>query len=209
MDFTTAGQNLSDLKRGLKGRTELLATKASLPSKFQDIPPFNLIFLPLEIVANIAEKTTGFLLPQDLLSTASGLRSELSEQGRLRLKKVQLHCDVQDGEVKISRGTINPNLLPGVEYTGSIGFDGDLDLRAFITLLGVRVPLPIAGSLNTPLPNVLRFVPELIRGLGLSALDIVNEVIPGSEDEKVEKIPREIPEQPPTHPQNHVVRRKK
>ncbi len=198
IDMTMSGRTQSELYNSLMGKFELRSTELKLPSKFQNIPPFNLIFIPLDLVANITGKTAGFLLPEKLMNTATGLKASLSNEGQIHIEKIDLVLEVKERKVKISEGLVSPNLLPGMEYTGTIGLDGSLDLRVFLTLLGVRIPLPIAGSLRLPLPNAVRFVPELIRGLGLSALDVVEGgagIIEGGFDAvrgRKKSVPREV-----------------
>lgn len=176
LELKGKGRFASEIKKSLQGDFQLSSQKNQLPSSIQDLFPFNLIFLPLGVVADITGHVTGFLVPDSLSSLATDLKKNLNDQGAIVLDETNIELELKDEKVTIKKGLVSPDLLPGIEYTGTVGMDGDLDLRVFLKILGIRTPLPITGTTSLPLPNVVRFIPELVKGLGLSALDVVEGV---------------------------------
>jgi hypothetical protein len=73
--------------------------------------------------------------------------------------------------VKIEKGEINPNLLPTVDTTGSIGFDSSLEMVSKIDLAGFKFPLTVAGTLGSPIPDIPAFAIELVSGAGQGILN--------------------------------------
>ena len=182
IDFTATG-NLNEDLLNSKGSLKVNATDIWLPSKLQDLIPFNIIFLPFEIILAALEEIGAALLPGELGKQIETLSAALSEAGRLKISEAALDVDFDKKAIQINKLAISPNLLPSIEVTGSISPDKKLDLITNIKLLALNLRVPIAGTTESPRPDLVALVPEIIKGLGLSVLDPLSGSDEASETE--------------------------
>ncbi len=190
--FSGESGSLSDFKKSLSATVRSDYSELRLPSRFQDTPPFNIIFLPFKVVSGLGGMASSVLLPAALHEIIGSISASLGESGRLYLRKAIINFDIKNGSVIIPESEINTNLLPTVEFKGTINFDNSVSMVARLKLLEVRVPLPIGGTLQRPLPSVTRFIPSLIEALGLSVAGAAKRFIPGIGNQNSEETHEEI-----------------
>lgn len=170
-------ENERVLKKSLNASLKIEGEDVDIPGYLQDVPPFNLIFLPFTTLKKVSGTLGTFLLPEKVMGAISRIGEVLKESGKLHLDEFRMQADAENEKVKVSNTRFNPNLLPTVEFEGDIGLDERVDLVTRLKLVGVWVPLPITGWLNTPLPDVAAFVPELVKALGLSVAEVGEGVL--------------------------------
>ncbi|MCB0358622.1 MAG: hypothetical protein KDD44_03275 [Bdellovibrionales bacterium] len=161
------------LKQSLTGRVDAQFSDLRLPWRVHELPPFNLLFLPVQVVSRIGSFFGNAVLPDELTSLSKGAADTLREDARLYVKKWKLTLDIGDERVKIEESNLNTDVLPTVFYEGSIGFDSTVDLLLRLKLLGAKVPLPVTGTLERPLPDVVTFLPTLVERLGLGVVGAI------------------------------------
>ena len=188
--FTGSGKGFSknQLKNNFTGELSLKVRDAVLPSKFQNIPPFNIIFLPFKIVMDLGGTITSTILPEDLVELGSNARDILDESGQLDLNSAEFKLNASKGKVTVEKGEINTDLLPTVGFDGQVDYDGSLDLTTTLHILAVHLRIPIGGSLETPLPDLIELGPQLVKGLGLSLLNPLSNLIDEEDSEEVENL---------------------
>lgn len=157
--------------------------KVEVPAYMQESPPFNLIFLPITALDYAIGQTAGALLPSAVTDIVKEAKAAVKEQGRIVFDHIQVRGDIDSEKLTLSDTEIDGDVLPTVVMKGDVGFDKSLDLVIGVEVLKVPVPLPVAGSLSTPLPKVTAFVPELVKSLGAGALN-VGEMFTGKDEEK-------------------------
>jgi hypothetical protein len=162
-----------------------------LPSRFQDVPPINIVFLPFSVFSKIISTLGSAILPAELSAAGGEFKSSLGEQGRLYIKKGVFDMKLENGVVTLPSMELNTNLLPTVQFEGTIGLNRKVDLVSRIKLAEVLLPLPIGGTLDAPLPDVPAFIPEVIKSLGLSVTGIFGRFIPAL-DPKNKQAPRDL-----------------
>ncbi|MCB0335437.1 MAG: hypothetical protein KDD62_04005, partial [Bdellovibrionales bacterium] len=143
-----------------------------VPSYLQDVPPLNLLFLPVEALEYAIGSIGGALLPSALTDLATDVKSSVVETGRIKFSDAQVRVFIDRDSFSLQDTKFNGNVLPTFHFNGDIGFDESLDLTLGIEVLKIPVPLTVAGNLSVPLPNLVSFVPQLVKSLGLGLVNI-------------------------------------
>lgn len=157
-----------DIRRTLNGHATLMLSRMLVPSTLQEQVPFNILFLPLDALITIFGGAINLMLPASISSISDSIKQTLDDAGRLGLDPSTIDLRFEQGKILFKNVDINTKNLPDFTFKGSITADDRLDLTVFMALLKLNLPLPIAGTLQSPLPDVAYVGPELVRGLGLS-----------------------------------------
>ena len=160
--------NPEQLIKTANGKLLLEAQDVWLPSKIQDIVPFNILFLPFKVILKALETIGAAILPGELGEVIGNMSNSLSESGRLEIEEAKIDISFKDQIAKIHQFKIVPNLLPTILLEGEVKADKSIDLVATIKILTLNLRVPVGGTLDAPRPNVVRLVPEIIKGLALS-----------------------------------------
>ncbi|MCB0331258.1 MAG: hypothetical protein KDD70_16425 [Bdellovibrionales bacterium] len=152
--------------------TRVKLQKLAVPAYLHETPPVNLLFLPIEVLDQTVGRIGRLVLPKSVTDIVSAANSSLKDAGRIVFDSAQVRLFTNSDGIQIRDTKFDGNVLPTLTFNGSIGFDEALDLVIGIEVLQIPVPLPVTGSLNLPLPNIAMFAPELVRSLGLGALNI-------------------------------------
>jgi hypothetical protein len=163
-------------RSSINGRTQLQLSRFIVPSTLHGQVPFNILFLPFDALITVFGGTLNAILPKSVSSISEGIRQVLDDAGRLGIEKGTIDLDFNQGKIACNKVEIDTKNLPDFTIKGSVSATDKLDFTIFIALLKLNLPLPVAGTLNTPLPDVLYLGPELVRGLGLSIGNITGSV---------------------------------
>lgn len=165
-----------ELSKYYSGSLMIDIENAELPSSLQDFPPFNIIFLPFEIIMDLGGSITSFILPDKLVNIGSTTREALSSSGEIHLKRAEIELSASKGSVDIKKAKINTDILPTVSFDGEVSYIGDLDMTTTLHLFGIQLRIPIAGTINKPLPDIVELAPQLVKGLGLTLISPVKDL---------------------------------
>jgi hypothetical protein len=157
-----------DIRKTLQGHATISLSRLIVPSTLQEQVPFNILFLPLDALITVFGGTLNMLLPSSISSISDSIRQTLDDAGRLGIDNSIIDLGFEKGKILFKNVDINTKNLPDFTFKGSITPEDRLDLTVFIALLKLNLPLPIAGTMSSPLPDVMYLGPELVRGLGLS-----------------------------------------
>jgi hypothetical protein len=157
-----------DIRKTLQGHATISLARLIVPSTLQEQVPFNILFLPLDALITVFGGTLNMILPASISSISDSIRQTLDDAGRLGIDNSIVDLGFDKGKILLKNVDINTKNLPDFTFKGSITAEDRLDLTVFIALLKLNLPLPIAGTLSTPLPDIMYLGPELVRGLGLS-----------------------------------------
>ena len=161
----------------ITGRSELLVSRFIVPSTLHGQVPFNILFLPFDALITVFGGTINAILPKSVSSISDGIREVLDDAGRLGIDKGTVDIDFNQGKITCRKVEIDTKNLPDFTVKGSVTPTDKLDFTIFIGLLKLNLPLPVAGTLSTPLPDVVFLGPEIVRGLGLSIGNIAGGVV--------------------------------
>ena len=168
-----------DPRTTITGHMNTRLSNFTVPSTLQQQVPFNILFLPLDVLITVFGGTLNAMLPSSVSSISDSLKSTIDEAGRLGLKRGSVDLVFDNGDINFKNVDFDTKNLPDFTFKGKIKHDDGLDLTIFIALLKPNLPLPVVGSLALPLPDVVYLGPEIIRGLGLS----IGNLAGGSSDE--------------------------
>jgi Cu/Ag efflux protein CusF len=157
-----------DIRKTLQGHATVSFSRLIVPSTLQEQIPFNILFLPLDALITVFGGTLNMLLPASISSISDSIRQTLDDAGRLGIDNSIVDLGFDKGKILLKNVDINTKNLPDFTFKGSITSEDRLNLTVFIALLKLNLPLPIAGTMSTPLPDIMYLGPEIVRGLGLS-----------------------------------------
>jgi hypothetical protein len=177
LDINLSGASL-DPRKTLSGHLRSNLSRFIVPSTLQQQVPFNILFLPLDVLITVFGGTINAILPASISSISDGIRQVLDDAGRLGIDKGVIDLSFDNGAIACKQVEIDTKNLPDFTFKGKVTREDKLDFTVFIALLKLNLPLPIAGTLSTPLPDVVYLGPEIIRGLGLSIGNITGGLIP-------------------------------
>ncbi len=161
----------------ITGRSELLVSRFIVPSTLHGQVPFNILFLPFDALITVFGGTLNAILPKSVSSISDGIREVLDDAGRLGIDKGTVDIDFNQGKITCKKVEIDTKNLPDFTVKGSVTATDKLDFTIFIGLLKLNLPLPVAGTLSTPLPDIVYLGPEIVRGLGLSIGNIAGGLV--------------------------------
>jgi hypothetical protein len=162
-------------KVGLTGSVSAQITNVNLPTKVQQVPPFNLFFLPFQIVQQIGSYVGETILPEIFVETSDDIAQKLSEQGRVSLRKGELDLTFVTDTINIEKAKFRTDILPTITMSGDIEDYSDLALVIRTDIAGLLLPITVGGTLNRPRPDLLNLAPELIKSLGASTINIATK----------------------------------
>lgn len=166
-----------DPRATISGRSELLVSRVIVPSTLHGQVPFNILFLPFDALITVFGGTLNAVLPKSVSDISVGIRQVLDDAGRLGIAKGVIDLDFNQGKITCKKFDIDTKNLPDFTVKGGVTPSDKLDFTIFIGLLKLNLPLPVAGTLSAPLPDVVMLGPEIIRGLGLSIGNIASGVV--------------------------------
>ncbi|MCO6430261.1 MAG: hypothetical protein J5J00_05320, partial [Deltaproteobacteria bacterium] len=173
----SSGRSAEDLKRHLRGEIKAQFDRLELPGELQNVIPFNIIFAPFVVVGKTAELLPLSLIPDPIERTASGISTALDESQQVVIYEGEMKLEIADSKVMVSEFVIGTDLLPAVYFSGDVAFNGEISLSSGVSLMGVKVPLPIGGTLERPYPDVTRFVAELASAIGYNITNLPQNVL--------------------------------
>jgi hypothetical protein len=155
-------------RTSITGKTRVNLSRFIVPSTLHGQVPFNILFLPFDALITVFGGTLNAILPKSISSISDGIREVLDDAGRLGIEKGVIDLTFNQGEIACNKVEIDTKNLPDFNIKGKVTAKDGLDFTIFIALLKLNLPLPVAGTLSTPLPDVVFLGPEIVRGLGLS-----------------------------------------
>lgn len=137
----------------MNGRIDAMLANVSIPSDALNSPDMRIWLLPVEAMVR-----AGALLPEsaDIRSEWSRLREQLnfrrSPFAQMKFDRGVLQLDFTPGALKLERVEFTGPLVRELRFTGrlELGGEGKLDLLSRVNLGGVRVSLPVRGTVLEP-----------------------------------------------------------
>ena len=175
-----ASGNLTNLNKSLLAKLSFNFEEVLLPNELQTVIPFSIIAIPFHVLGSIGDIIPSQLLPEAIVNSANAVSSGFRKQQQFGISDGTFSAAVENEVITISEMEFGTTVLPGVYYSGTVGFDGSIEIESGISILDVRVPLPITGTLTTPYPDVQAFAKSLITQFGVSVakmpLNLLNRV---------------------------------
>lgn len=173
LTFQGSGFDRQTLERNLTADFSADFAQLSIPHGTADQFPVNIIVLPLRVISDLVTVIPNNVLPPGLSTIQNVVFGSVSEGSRtLNFASADVDLSVAEGEVKIEEARFNSRALPDVSIEGEVGLDKELNVVAGLHYGGAKLPLPIGGTTNSPVPDIPKFVQELTMELGLAAINV-------------------------------------
>ncbi len=161
---------------GVIGNFKMKGTDFNFSNRLQDIFPFNLLFLPLSVLDKTLSAFPAQLIPTQLSSFSSATKGSIDNLQRIKANTITINGK-SDGEwVTLDEALFNMSgVTPDIEIPGKISKDS-LNINSGIFLVGNKVPLPIFGEPNFPLPDIVGFTKELAKTVLNAPLNTIKSI---------------------------------
>ena len=150
------------LKKSLQADLRTEMSEVTLPARLSEVVPFNVLFLPAKAVSSVTSLFPTGLAPAEVAAQGAAVSESLKHSDSFRVEQGRLRLKVRNQSVRINQLKIGTILLPDIYFSGTVGFDQKLAIDSGVKLLGVELPLPIAGTLRSPLPDMTAFAEGLV-----------------------------------------------
>lgn len=171
----TASGSSSDsdiLSKTLNANLNFDADDIYMPKELMDVPPFNIIFLPFTAVSSAFSLIPKEILPNDLISAGVGISDAVKDLQTFKLAYGNFDLKIADETVFLEEIKLGTSISGDLYFSGLIKFNKEIEINSGVSLLSVRVPLPITGTLDSPRPDVTQFVKGIFTEFGLSVLKL-------------------------------------
>jgi hypothetical protein len=171
----TASGSSSDsavLTKTLNANLNFDADDIYMPKELMDVPPFNIIFIPFTAISSAFSIIPKEILPDDLVDAGIGISDAVKDLQTFRLSQGKFDLRIADETVFLEEVQLGTSISGDLYFSGLMKFNNEIEINSGVTLLGVRVPLPITGTLDSPRPDVTQFVKGIFTEFGLSVLKL-------------------------------------
>ncbi len=159
-------------RESLTGTVTMSGDNVFLPAKLQDVPPINILFLPYTIVSDINSMAFAKILPENVVEVSSKADNAISDTGRIKINDFDLQVVINQEAFDLQKADFVFNLVPSANFSGSIYKNRSLNLELGLWIFGVQLRVPVGGSTYLPLPQLYKLPLTLVKGLGLSVIDL-------------------------------------
>ncbi len=150
-----------NIMKNLKGSFYCSLSDISLPDSVTNIAILKIILLPVESFAQLRAMLPGGFLPKNIVTSIKNAGSFFSHINNLFLNEANIYLVIRDGNIYVEQfvmlGGENAFLTSSV-FSGTVGLNGDLDLKTYSNISGLKIPLNIYGTLNSPNPDLIKFI---------------------------------------------------
>ncbi len=169
--------SLFDVKDSLNSVLDFKIDNIYLPRQLIEVPPFNIVFLPFTVISSSFSLIPDSVLPNELINLGNFVSETLKDSQTFRLKNGDFHIAVKDRLINLSEVKIGTDLTGDIYFGGTVDYDHNIEINSGVQLLGVRIPLPITGTLESPYPDPLVFISSIFTEFGLSIMRLPITVV--------------------------------
>ena len=139
------------LERGFKGKLEADFENISLPDNTSQFDYVRLVFIPIEVIAQINNLFGDINLPFFFNNLIQYSNDVFSQTKNLDLTSGKINLVAKDGKVNIDecvfKGDGNP--ISKLVFNGAIGFDQSIDINAIVKINKIIIiPINIGGTVS-------------------------------------------------------------
>ena len=190
LKLALSGQGLSQksLEENLLVDFSTKLKEIDFDQRLEFVIPFNLIFLPFTTLAKINELNPLGSLPKPVLGPLEEIITALEDLTKLNCKKGKVNVTKKGSNLIFKEATFEMSVvIPDLKIPGTVGVDGEIEINSELGLLGLWIPMPLAGTVDLPYPDIPVFVQELTLGIIGAPVKLIGDLVSGDEDEKGEE----------------------
>ena len=167
MKFNLKGNDLVniDLSNGVAADVNCQFENIELPVKLLKYAVFKILFLPVEIVANINSFTKTNVVPQQLNDAFNAANKLGKSVQNMHFSSGVYDADFNNGVMDIKECLFKGGMINAVrriELNGTVNLEKDIDLKTKTSLVGVVFPVGLEGNLDNPKVKILMVVPGMV-----------------------------------------------
>jgi len=163
--------------KNLKGSFYCSLSNISLPDSVTNIAIFKIILLPVESFAQLRAMLPGGFLPKNIVESIKKTGNFFSHLNNLFLSDANIYLVIRGGTIYVDQfvmlGGENVFLTSSV-FNGTVGLNGDLNLKTYSNISGLKVPLNISGTLKSPTPDLIKFISAFLADNTIEVLNPYN-----------------------------------
>jgi hypothetical protein len=167
-----ASANSDVFKKTLKANLNFNSDDIYLPKELMDVPPFNIIFIPFTVVSSAFSVIPKEVLPNDLINAGVGISSAIRDLQTFKLSQGVFDIRIENEIVFLEEIKLGSSISGDLYFSGQLKFNEEIEINSGISLLGIRIPLPISGTLDSPNPDIILFVKGIFTEFGLSIVEL-------------------------------------
>ena len=144
----------------------------------EGIIPFNLIFLPFNTLAKIAELTP---IPPPAMGPLKGIIEFLQNLTKLHCDKGSIIVKKQGADIILEEATFDmAGILPDLKLPGKIGITNKkIKINSKLKILGAWIPMPLKGTVDLAYPDIPVFAKELVLSVVKGPGDLIGGLTGG------------------------------
>jgi len=173
------GFTKTKIKNNLKGHLSILLSNLSLPYKINSLKFLKAMLIPLEVLEKVRDMVPGGLLYNNLAKGAEDTKNIFTDLDNINLKTGEIDLNAKDGVVNLAKVHFLGNESDTIKYSdfsGTVTYSGDINIKANSNISGVRLPISITGTLKQPNPVLTSFLPKFLFANTLNILNPMNEI---------------------------------
>ena len=171
-----------DICKNVNGSLKLYIENLSFPRILLEYKMFKIIFLPIEILANINDYTTSKIVPADLKEIFGLANNILNGVTKMRFKKTNIDISLEKGriqfkELKMKGGLLNT--IQNISMKGYLDLGKQMDITTKVSFSGLVIPMRIQGTIEDPKPNLTTLLPGMVFGTVTNAFETAYDIEKG------------------------------
>ena len=137
----------------------------SVPYQIQSYKLLKIMLIPMEMLEQIKQVIPGGLLIKNLNDGITSAAKIIQNINNINLKKGEIYLIAKKGKVNINKLKFTGNKSDTIKFSkfsGTIGYDGKLNIDSYSNISGLRLPFQIRGTINNPSTNTATFLPKFL-----------------------------------------------
>ncbi len=163
------GRNLlnPDPYSNIKGDLKINITDLALPIELAKYSPLRIIFLPIEILANVNDYTKSNTVPSQLEGVFKYTNSLTQGLNDMYFRESNIDIALNKGVVDIKTLHMKGGLLRAVRslsIKGQVDLNNSMDIKTKTNILEIIIPIRIEGTVDNPSPDLTMLLPGMVFG---------------------------------------------
>ena len=197
LSLTMQGNDLTnfDVYHNVSGQLKTDIKNLSLPMQLTQYDTMKLMFLPVEILANINQYTKSNIVPPQLDNAFKSTKDITSGLSEMRFDQGNVDLSLNKGVVKINKFQMKggeANTVRSLSFQGVNDLNNQIDIKTKTDLLGLVLPIRIRGTVNSPKPDLSMLLPGVVFGsvedIVSTGADVIGKNIPKEGKQVIDSI---------------------
>lgn len=168
----TTTYDFNNVLKNLRGQLNFRLSDVLLPKQLIELVPFNILFLPLTTVGSVFEVIPANIIHDDLIDFGKNISDKLKNSQTFKIEEGEFNLSLLDDKIDLSEVKFGTDISGDIYLSGQVWRDQKIEIKSGYQVLGIKIPLPITGTLDEPIPDVEHFITGLVTEFGLSIVNL-------------------------------------